>query len=58
VSNDYVNEQFNVGLAVTVELMNAHNTLLEAKHSQLQAKYMAMLGKKMIGYYRTTKVDM
>jgi outer membrane protein len=58
ISNDYVNEQFNVGLAVTVELMNAHNTLLEAKHSQLQAKYMAMLGKKMIGYYRTTKVDM
>ncbi len=58
ISNDYVNEQFNVGLAVTVELMNAHNTLLEAKHSLLQAKYMAMLGKKMIGYYRTTKVDM
>jgi outer membrane protein len=58
VSNEYVNEQFNVGLAVTVELMNAHNTLLEAKHSLLQAKYMAMLGKKMIGYYRTTKVDM
>jgi outer membrane protein len=58
ISNDYVNEQFNLGLAVTVELMNAHNTLLEAKHSLIQAKYMAMLGKKMIGYYRTTKVDM
>jgi outer membrane protein len=58
VSNDYVNEQFNVGMAVTVELMNAHNTLLEAKHSRLQAKYMAMLGKKMIEYYRTTEVVM
>jgi outer membrane protein len=58
VSNEYVNEQFKLGLAVTVELVNAHNTLLEARHSLIQAKYMAMLGKKMISYYRTTKVEL
>ncbi len=58
VSNDYVNEQFRLGLAVTVELVNAHNNLLEARHSMLQAKYMTMLGKKMIEYYRTTNIEL
>lgn len=58
LSNDLVNEQFNLGLVNTVELMTAHNNLLEARHSLLQAKYMAMLGHKMIEYYRTTNITM
>ena len=58
LSNDLVNEQFNLGLVNTVELMTAHNNLLEARHSLLQAKYMAMLGHKMIEYYRTANITM
>lgn len=58
LSNDLVNEQFELGLVNTVELMTAHNTLLEARHSLLQAKYMAMLGHKMIEYYRTANITM
>lgn len=58
LSNDLVNEQFKLGLVNTVELMTAHNNLLEARHSLLQAKYMAMLGHKMIEFYRTATITM
>lgn len=57
-SNDLTNEQFNLGLVNTIELMTVHNNLLEARQSLLQAKYMALLGQKMIEYYRTTKVSL
>lgn len=57
-SSDLTNEQFKLGLVNTVELMTAHNNLLEAQQSLLQAKYMALLGQKMIEYYRTTKVTL
>ena len=58
LSNELTNEQFNLGLVNPVELMNAHNNLVEASHSLLQAKYMAMLGQKMIEYYRTSTVSL
>lgn len=57
-SSDLTNEQFKLGLVNTIELMTAHNNLLEAQQSLLQAKYMALLGQKMIEYYRTTKVTL
>ena len=58
VSDELVNEQFRLGLVNTVELMTSHNALLEARHALLQAKYMAMLGHKMIGFYRTAEINM
>ncbi|MDE6342199.1 MAG: TolC family protein [Muribaculaceae bacterium] len=58
LSDQLSNERFNLGYVNTVELMTAHNALIEARHSLLQAKYMAMLGRKMIEYYRTAKVNL
>ena len=58
LSDELVNEQFNLGLVNTVELMTAHNNLLEARHALLQAKYMAILGHKMIEFYRTSSIIM
>lgn len=58
VSNDLTNEQFNLGLVNPIELMTAHNNLIEARQSLLQAKYMALLGQKMIEYYRTSTVSL
>lgn len=58
LTNELTNEQFNLGLVNPVELMTAHNNLVEASHSLLQAKYMAMLGQKMIEYYRTSAVTL
>ncbi len=56
LTNELTNEQFKLGLVNPVELRTAHNNLVDARHSLLQAKYMAMLGKKMIEYYRTANV--
>ncbi len=55
-SNELTNEQFKLGLVNTIELMTAHNNLVQARQSLLQSKYMALLGQKMIRYYRTAEV--
>lgn len=58
LSAELTDEQFALGLINTIELMTAHNDLTEARRSLLQAKYMAMLGQKMIEYYRTASVSL
>ena len=57
-SNELTNEKFELGLVDPLELMSAHNNLTEARQALLQAKYMALLGQKMIEYYRTSKVTL
>lgn len=52
LSNDLVNQRFELGLVNPVELLTAHNALTAAKRELTQAKYMAMLGKKRIELYR------
>lgn len=49
-------EQFKLGLINPIELMTAHNSLTQARHTLLQTKYMAMLGHKMIDFYRNATV--
>lgn len=56
LSNELTNEQFSLGYINIVELMTAHNAYIEARHQLLQSKYMAMLGQKMIEFYRTSSV--
>lgn len=58
LTDELTNEQFALGYINTVELMQAHNDYIEARHSILQAKYMAILGQKMIDYYRTAHVSL
>lgn len=58
LSAELTNEQFELGLINPVELMSAHNALVEARHSVLQAKFMTVLGLKMIEYYRTASVSL
>lgn len=58
LSDELTNERFNLGYVNPVELMAAHNALTEARNSLLQAKYMAMLGRKMIDFYRTAQVNL
>lgn len=58
LSNELTNEQFSLGLVNTVELMTAHNNLTSARYTLLQAKYMAILGQKMIEFYRTSAVSL
>ena len=57
-TDELTNEQFSLGLVNTIDLMTAHNNLVEARQALLQAKYMALLGQKMIEYYRTSTVSL
>lgn len=56
LSDELTNERFNLGYVNTVELMTSHKAYIEARHSLLQSKYMAMLGLKMIEFYRNSTV--
>lgn len=58
LTDELTNERFSLGYINIVELMTAHNSYIEARHSLLQAKYMAMLGRKMIDFYRTATVSL
>ena len=58
LSAELTNEQFELGLVNPVDLMTAHNNLTDACHTLLQAKYMAMLGQKMIEFYRTSVISL
>lgn len=57
LTDELTDERFSLGYINPVELLTAHNALTEARHAVLQAKCMAMLGQKMIEYYRTAKVE-
>ncbi len=52
-----VDRQFELGLVNPLELLTAHNNLLNARLEQLQNKYMAILASKTIGFYATQKVS-
>lgn len=58
LSAELVNRQFELGLVNPLELLTAHNNLLNAKLELLQSKYMAILANKTIGFYATTKVNL
>lgn len=57
-SDELTNEQFNLGLVNPIELMTSHNNLVEARKALLQSKYLALLGQKMIEYYRTSTISL
>lgn len=58
LSAELVDEQFSLGLVNTVELLTAHNNLIEAQHTLLQARFMAMLDRKLIEFYRIAKINL
>lgn len=50
-SFDIVNEQFNLGIKNTVELLTEKNNLLSAQQQRVQAKYMAILDRSLLDFY-------
>lgn len=51
-SYNLINEQFNLGMKNTVELLTEKNNLLQAQQEVLQAKYMALMNAQMLNFYR------
>ena len=58
LTDELVNEQFNLGLVNPIDLLTAHNQLTSARYELLQAKYMAMLSKKRIELYMTNRTSL
>lgn len=57
LSAELVDRQFELGLVNPLDLLTAHNNLLNARLQLLQSKYMAILSNKTIGYYATTQIS-
>lgn len=53
-----VDRQFELGLVNPLELLTAHNNLLNARLELLQSKYMAILSNKTINYYASQEVSL
>ena len=51
-SYDLIQEQFNLGMKNTVELLTEKNNLLNAQQETLQAKYMAILNAQLFRFYQ------
>lgn len=51
-SYDLVQEQFNLGMKNTVELLTEKSNLLDAQQETLQAKYMAILNTQLLKFYQ------
>lgn len=58
ISYDLVQEQFNLGMKNTVELLTEKNNLLNAQQETLQAKYMAILNRQLLGFYGGEKINL
>lgn len=58
LTDDLVNRQFELGLVNPLDLLTAHNNLLNARLELLQSKYMAILANKTINYYATQEVSL
>ena len=51
-SYNLAQEQFNLGMKNTVELLTEKNNYLSAQQEQLQAKYMAILNLQLLNFYQ------
>ncbi len=56
LTDNLVNRQFELGLVNPLELLTAHNNLLNARLELVQSKYMAILAQKTINYYATRQI--
>ena len=57
-SFDMVNEQFNLGMKNTVELLTEKKNLLSAKQELVQAKYMAILSRTLLNFYAGNNIEL
>ena len=53
-----VQEQFNLGMKNTVELLTEKNNFLSAQQEMIQAKYMAVLSYQLLNFYQGKGMDL
>ena len=57
-SYDLIQEQFNLGMKNTVELLTEKNNLLSAQQQRIQAKYMAILDRTLLNFYAGQEIKL
>ncbi|MBP1639290.1 MAG: TolC family protein [Bacteroidetes bacterium] len=57
ISYSLINDQFNLGMKNTVELLSAKTTYLTAQMELLQAKYSAVLNLKLLNFYQNIPIQ-
>ena len=57
-SYDLAQEQFNLGMKNTVELLTEKNNFLSAQQEMLQAKYMAILNAQLLRFYQGKEITL
>lgn len=57
-SYELINEQFNLGMKNTVELLTEKNNLLSAQQEVLQAKYMTILNIQLLKFYQGEQITL
>lgn len=58
LSDELANEKFKVGYVEPTELLQSHSAVVSAQRELLQAKYMAVLARKMVEFLRTGNVTL
>ncbi|MCP9612944.1 TolC family protein [Coprobacter tertius] len=58
ISYNLINEQFNLGMKNTVDLLTEKNNMLAAQQELLQAKYMAILNRALLRFYQGEKINL
>lgn len=53
-----VEDQFNLGMKNTVDLLTAKTNYLSAQQEYLQAKYSAILGYKLLDFYQEKRIEL
>ena len=57
ISYDLINDQFNLGMKNTVDLLTSKTTYLAAQQELLQAKYTAVLNLKLLNFYQNIPIQ-
>lgn len=55
---ELIAEQFRLGIKNAFEMLSAQNDLLQARQEALQAKYMALLNRKLLEFYNNTPITL
>ena len=58
LSYELVQQQFDLGMKNTIELLTEKNTLLSAKQQMLQAKYTAILSMQLLNFYQGLNINL
>jgi outer membrane protein len=58
ISYSLIEEQFNLGMKNTVELLTEKTNYLTAQQEYLQAKYTAILNYKILDFYQNKPIEL